>query len=134
MSRPVRQKGLVGTVVIRGGPAGLRASSGFGDRLVMWDERCQSFQFFQRSRELPDQGSQPTPRRLGLQTELPFHSEARGCLEPRERTILAPGGVGGEASGGTQGVSANMSGHGAAVTCLATETALAGSAGPSGPF
>lgn len=67
--------------------------------------------------------------------ELLFHSEARGCLETQERAILAPGGVGGEACGGTQGISANVSGHGAAVTCLATETtALAGSAGPSGPF
>lgn len=49
--------------------------------------------------------------------ELLFHSEARGCLETQERAILAPGGVGGEACGGTQGISANVSGHGAAVTC-----------------
>lgn len=34
----------------------------------MWDESCQSFRFFQRSRELPNQCSHPTPRRPSLRT------------------------------------------------------------------
>lgn len=61
-------KGAGGDCGDPGGAAGLRASSGFGDHLVMWDESCQSFRFFQRSRELPDQCSHPTPRRPGLRT------------------------------------------------------------------
>lgn len=61
-------KGAGGDCGDPGGAARLRASSGFGDHLVMWDESCQGFRFFQRSRELPDQCSQRTPRRLSLRT------------------------------------------------------------------
>lgn len=87
-SRPsARRQGRVSSVVTGEPLPGLGASSGFWDHLLTQDQSCHGFQFFQRSKELADQCSQPIPRRLRVR--LSDGGGGKGeVLEPREGTKL----------------------------------------------
>lgn len=126
----VRRQGQVASVVTGELLPGLGASSGFWDHLVTRNQSCHGFQFFQRSKELADQCSQPILRRLRARLSDSGGGEGE-VLGPREGTTLLQVGWAVRSGEGLRTSQQTCPSVGAAATGLATETALAGSGGPS---